>query len=105
MHHFPLPISFHPTSALSPPTMSALPITRAEYHKRAQLKVEEGVRLSLEARRRAEEEEDHTRIESEEEARLVEEARLKYGEEEEDYARIEAEEEARLVGETRLKSE
>ena len=39
-----------------------------------------GLRLSLEARQRAEEE--HTWIEAEEEARLVEEARLKAEEEE-----------------------
>ena len=43
------------------------------------MKVEEGLRLALEARRI---EEEHTRIEAEEEARLVEEARLKAEEEE-----------------------
>ena len=46
------------------------------------MKVEEGLRLALEARR-IEEEEEHTRIEAEEEARLIEEEKLKYEEEEE----------------------
>ena len=69
-------------------THTSLPITRAEEHKRAWLKVEEGVYLSLEVRRRAEEEEDLTRLEAEEEARLVEEASLKS--EEEDQARLRA---------------
>ena len=55
---------------------------KAEEHKRAGLKVEEGIRLALEARR-IEEEEEHTWIEAEEEARLVEEERLKSEEEEE----------------------
>ena len=64
-------------------THASLPITRAEEHKRARLKVEVGVRLALEARQRAEEE--HTWLEAEEEARLVEEASLKA--EEEDKAR------------------
>ena len=63
-------------------THNSLPITRAEEHKRARLKVEVGVRQSLEARRRVEEEEEHTWIEAEEEARLVEEASLKAEEEE-----------------------
>ena len=58
----------------------------------ARLKVKEGVCLAPEARRRAEEEE-HTWIEAEEEARLVEEKRLKAEEEEED-VRLNAEEEA-----------
>ena len=40
-----------------------------------------GVRLSLEARHRAEEEEEHAWLEAEEEAHLVEEVRLKYEEE------------------------
>ena len=56
-------------------TQTSLTLTRAEEHKRARMKVEEGVRLSLEAKRRAEEE--HTRIEDEEEACLVEETSLK----------------------------
>ena len=47
------------------------------------MKVEEGLHLALEARR-IEEEEDHTWIEAEEEARLIEEERLKSEEEEED---------------------
>ena len=65
-------------------TDTSLPITRAEEHKSAQLKVEEGVHLALESRRRAEEEEEeeHARLEVEEEAHLVEEARLKAEEEE-----------------------
>ena len=67
-------------------TYTSLSITRAEEHKRACLKVEYGVRLSLEAKQRAEEE--HTRLEAEEEACLIEEANLKS--EEEEYARLEA---------------
>ena len=59
---------------------ASLPMTRAEEHKRARLKVEVGVRLALEARQRVEEE--HTCLEAEEEAHLVEEARLKAEEEE-----------------------
>ena len=51
-------------------THTSLPITRSEEHKRAWLKVEVGVRLSLEERQRAEEEEEHEWIEAEEEARL-----------------------------------
>ena len=43
------------------------------------MKVEEGLRLALEAKQ-IEEEEEHTCIEAEEEARLVEEERLKYEE-------------------------
>ena len=61
-------------------THTSLPITRAEEHKRARLKVEVGVPLALEARQRVEEE--HAWLEAEEEARLVEEARLKAEEEE-----------------------
>ena len=53
-------------------THASLPMTRAEEHKRARLKVEVGLRLALEARQRVEEE--HTWLESEEEARLFEEA-------------------------------
>ena len=45
---------------------ASLPITRSEEHKRAQLKVEVGVRLALEARQRAEEEEEHAWLEAEE---------------------------------------
>ena len=56
------------------------------------MKVEEGVCLVLEERKRAEEEE-YTRLESEEDACLVEEARQKVEEEEEDL-RLKAEEEA-----------
>ena len=65
------------------------------------MKVEEGVRLSLEAIRRAKEEE-HTWVEAEEEARLVEEKRIKSEEEEED-VQLKAEEEARIAEGVRLK--
>ena len=61
-------------------THTSLPITRAEEHKRSRLKVVEGVHLYLEARQRSEE--DHTWLETEEEARLVEEESLKAEEEE-----------------------
>ena len=61
-------------------TLASLPMTRAEEHKRARLKVEVGVRLALEVRQRVEE--DHAWLEAEEEARIVEEARLKAEEEE-----------------------
>ena len=60
--------------------LASLTMTRAEDHKRARLKVDVGVRLALEARQRVEEE--HTWLKAEEEAHLVEEARLKYEEEE-----------------------
>ena len=53
-------------------TLASLPMTRAEEHKCARLKVEVGVRLALEARHIVEEE--HAWLEAEEEARLVEEA-------------------------------
>ena len=56
---------------------ASLLITRAEDHKCARLKVEEGVCVALEARQRAEEEEEHARLEAEEMTSLVEEARLK----------------------------
>ena len=59
---------------------ASLPMTRSEENKRVWRKVEVGVRLSLEAIPIAEEE--HAWLEAEEEARLVEEARLKYEEEE-----------------------
>ena len=55
---------------------ASLPIIRGEEHKRARLKVEDGVHLSLEGRQRAEE--DHACILTEEEAHLVGEAGLKY---------------------------
>ena len=61
-------------------THISLPMARPEEHKRARLNVEVGVCQALEARKRAEEE--HTWLEAEEEARLVEEARLKAEEEE-----------------------
>ena len=63
-------------------THASLPITRAEEHKRARLKVGVGVRLSLEAIHRSEDE--HAWLEAEEEEHLVEEARLKAEEEEQD---------------------
>ena len=63
-------------------THTSIPITRAEEHKSAHLKVEQGLRLALEARQRLEEEEEHVWLEYEEEARLVEEERLKAKEEE-----------------------
>ena len=62
-------------------THTSLIITRAEENKGAQMKVEVGVRLTLEARRSAEEEEEYAWLESEEEACLVEDARLKAKEE------------------------
>ena len=74
-------------------THASLPINRAEDHKRARLKLEQGVRLALEARHRADQE--HTQIEAEEEARFVEEAKLKA--EEEDQAQIWDDEEAYLT--------
>ena len=58
---------------------TSLPITIAEEHKCARLKVVEGVRLALEARQR--EEEEHAWLEAEEEVHIVEEARLKAYEE------------------------
>ena len=58
---------------------ASLPMTRAEEHKRARLKVEVGLWLALEERQRAEEE--HAWLEAEEEARLIEEARLEAEEE------------------------
>ena len=62
----------------------SLHITRAEEHKRERLTVEEGVCLALEARQRAEEEKEHIWLDSEEEARLIEETRLKSEEEGQD---------------------
>ena len=56
---------------------ASLPITREEEHKRAWLKVEEGVHTSLEARHISEEEDKHERMKAEYEAHIVEEARLK----------------------------
>ena len=61
---------------------ASLPMTREDEHKCAQLKVELGVHLALEERQRVEEE--HTWLEAEEEARLVEEASMKAEEEEQD---------------------
>ena len=58
---------------------ASLCITRAEEQKREPLKAEVGVRLALEARQRADEE--HAWLEAEEDARLVEYARLKAEEE------------------------
>ena len=53
-------------------TLTSLPMTRAEEHKRARLKVEVGVHLALVGRQRVGEE--HAWLEAEEEARLLEEA-------------------------------
>ena len=53
--------------------------------------MEEGVLIALEARCRAEEEEYHARLDAEEEARLIEDTRLKAEEEEEEYAWLETE--------------
>ena len=65
--------------------------------------MEEGVRLTPELRRIAEEEEDqHVTLKAKEEARLVEETRLKL--EEEDW-RLKSEDKARLVEEARMKDE
>ena len=55
---------------------------------RARLKIEEGVRLSLGVRQILDEEEENAWLEAEDEARLVEEARLKS--EEEEQARLRA---------------
>ena len=62
-------------------THTSIPITRSEEHNCAQPKIEEGVCLSLEAIRIAEEEEE-VWLEAEEESRLIEEARVKAEEEE-----------------------
>ena len=61
-------------------THASLPISGAEDHKCARLKLDVGVRLALESRQRVEEE--HTWLEAEVEARHVKEARLKAEEEE-----------------------
>ena len=61
-------------------TLASLPISGAEDHKRAWLKVDVGVRLALEVRQRVEEE--YAWLEAEVEARLVEGSRLKAEEEE-----------------------
>ena len=67
-----------------------IPITGAEEHTHTQLKVEEGVHISIVVRRITEDDEEQSWIEAEEEARLVEEARLKS--EEEDQAQLRADE-------------
>ena len=82
-------------------TYTSLPITRAEENKHARLKLEEGVCLDLEVRQISEEDEEHTWLDSEEEAHLIEEARLKY--EEEEKAWIRTDEEARLAKEASQK--
>ena len=66
----------------------------AKEHEHAQLKVEEGVYLALEMRRRAEEEDLGLK---------AEEARLKFGVEEQ--VILKAEEEDKIAEEARLKSE
>ena len=68
-------------------TYTSLPINRAEYHKRVRMKLEEGVHLSLESIRIVEDEEEHARLEYEEEARLIEESRLEADEEEQAWMR------------------
>ena len=45
-------------------THASLPIIKLEEHNRARTKVEEGIRLFLEAIKRAEEEEDYARLET-----------------------------------------
>ena len=76
-------IHFHDTHA-------SLPFPREEEHKRARLKIEEGVRISLEVRQRAEEE--HAWLDTEEEAHPIEEARLKSEEEYQSRIRYDKEE-------------
>ena len=49
---------------------------KSEEDKCAGMKVEEEALLALEARRQSEEEEEHLRLNSEEEARITEEARM-----------------------------
>ena len=63
------------------------------------MRVEEGVRLALESRRRAEEEADHAHIEAEEEALLIVEDLLKSEGDQQDRLRVD--EEARFEEETR----
>ena len=74
-------------------THTSLPINRADGHKNERPKVEDRVCLALEV----EEEEKNAMLESEEEARLVEETRLKS--DEEGQARMRDDEEARLAEE------
>ena len=74
---------------------------KVDKHERACLKVEEGFRLALELRRRKVGEQ-HEPLKAEEEARLVEEARLKSEEED---LRMKSKDEARLVEEARLNSD
>ena len=76
-------MNFHDTHA-------SLPIFIEEEHTHARLKIEDGVRISLEVRQRSEEE--HGFLEAEYEARLIGEARLKS--EEEEQARIRTDKEA-----------
>ena len=81
-------------------THASLSITIAKKDKRARLKVEEGVRLSLEAIWRAEEEQSG--LEDEEKEYIVEEARMES--EEEEQARLRAGKETRISKEARQKS-
>ena len=60
------------------------------------MEIQDGVFLALEARRRAEEDEYYSRLKDEYDARLVEEARIKY-EEEKEGLRLMAEEEAQIA--------
>ena len=70
---------------------------KVEEHQRAQLKVDEGNRIFLEEIRRSEEEQEekqHARMKYEEEARLIEKARLKS---EEEGLRLKSENEAHII--------
>ena len=76
---------------------------RVEEHERARLKLGEGVRLDHKSIRIAEEEEEHhTRLKAEEEAHIIEEARLKLEEED---LRLNSEDKACLFEDSRLKYE
>ena len=67
------------------------------------MKVEEGVRLALDLRRRAEDKEDqNTRLNTEEEETLVGKARMKSEEED---LRLKSEDKTRFVEKKRLKDE
>ena len=78
-------------------------ITIAEDYNCALIKVGEGLCLFLEVRRIAGEEEEHVRLEDEEEAQLLEEVRLKYEEEDQAWKRYDKEE--RLSKEARQKAQ
>ena len=70
---------------------------KVEEHQRAQLKVDEGVHLFLEAIQREEDQKEdhqHARLKAEEEARIFEKSRLKS---EEEYLQLKTEYEAHLI--------